>query len=216
VTWRRPESTSGNGEAEEEGETAWPLSLTVAGLAQINLDWWRDERSGGKQLKVWAGTMHGGRIARAMLAVLRQTNFHGEDAFNVGRVVPDPDKPNEKKEPFYFDARRGAHTTNRDVGFSPDAIGATTVAYPAVEFFCLVGLQRCRPRVAPAANSRNLRLFEYFTWSTPLPPPVASLAVQGQLPGQHRFGYRFESRFRTDQRKHKAFGPAIVIEGAVA
>lgn len=37
------------------------------------LDWWQDNRAGGKELKVWAGTMESVRIARAM-----QHALHGE------------------------------------------------------------------------------------------------------------------------------------------
>jgi len=200
--------------SDDEGDAAWPLMLSLGDSVALRLDWWRDTRSGGKALKVWAGTMHAGRIAAAMLAALRGPAFHHANALNVAMVVPDPDDVRKKKEPFYFDARRGAHTTARDVGFSPDAVGATTVAYPAVELLGLVGLQRCRPRMATGRLVRNPRLFEYFTWSTPLPPSVINAAVQGLFPDAGRNGFRFESRFRTDQRKHKAFAPAVIIEGA--
>lgn len=199
--------------SDDEGGAAWPLTLSIGDSLRLRLDWWRDNRSGGKALKVWAGTMHAGRIASAMLAALRSGDFYDENALNVAIVVPDPEDVRKKKEPFYFDARRGAHTTPRDVGFSPDAVGTTTVAYPAVELLCLIGLQRCRPK-ASGPLARNSRLFEYFTWSTPLPPAVVNAAVQGLLPDERRTGYRFENRFRTDQRKHKAFAPAILIEGA--
>jgi CRISPR-associated protein Csb3 len=200
--------------SDDESDAAWPLLLTVGDTMPLRLDWWRDKRSGGKALKVWAGTMHAGRIATALLAALRSPAFHDDNALNVAMVVQDPDDVRKKKEPFYFDARRGGHTTARDVGFSPDAVGTTTVAYPVVELLCLIGLQRCRPRQARGPRARHSRLFEYFTWSTALPPAVVNAAVQGLLACERRSGYRFESRFRTDQRKHKAFAPAILIEGA--
>jgi hypothetical protein len=200
-----------NASTEDTSDAAWPLNLRLADLPPLRLDWWRDTRSGGKGLKVWAGTMHAGRIAAAMLAALRDPVFHGNQPFDVAMVVPDPEDPQKKKEPFYFDARRGAHAKARDIGFSPDAVGTTTVAYPAVELVCLIGLQRCRPIQVSATRSGNARLFEYVTWQTPLPPAVVNLAVQGLLPWQEGRGYRFENTFRTDQRKHKAFGPAIAL-----
>ena len=206
----KPEKTG----SDDEGDAAWPLMLTIGDLMALRLDWWRDTRSGGKALKVWAGTMHAGRIASAMLAALRSPALHDQNALNIGMVVANPDDSGKKKEPFYFDARRGAHATARDVGFSPDAVGATTIAYPAVELLCLVGLQRCRPRTPPRSNGHTSRTFEYFTWTTPLAPPVVNAAAQGHLAGERRTGYRFENRFRTDQRKHKAFAPGILIEGA--
>jgi CRISPR-associated protein Csb3 len=76
----------------------------------------------------------------------------------------------------------------------------TTVASPAVEFLCLVGLQRVRP--VPTGKPR---IFDYRTWAVPLPPQVAPAAAAGLLPAVAARGYRFESWFRTGQRKHKAF-----------
>jgi len=42
----------------------------------LRLDWWQDERAGGKELKVWAGTMESVRIARAMQHAMRSERFH--------------------------------------------------------------------------------------------------------------------------------------------
>ena len=77
-------------------------------------------------------------------------------------------------------------------------------AYPAVELLCLIRLQRCRPKL----TSTPL-LFEYFTWSTPLPVSVLPAAIGGFL-GQG-FGYRFENAYRTDQRKHSGYLPATLF-----
>lgn len=83
----------------------------------------------------------------------------------------------------------------------------TTAAYPAVEFLCLVGLQRFRPLPVPG----NRRVFKYHTWAIPLETSIASSAVCGWLPQVRSRGFRFENAFRTDQRKHKAFTPATLI-----
>jgi CRISPR-associated protein Csx14 len=82
----------------------------------------------------------------------------------------------------------------------------TTAAYPAVEFLCLVGLQRCRPCPTNAP-----RVFDYYTWSVPVPLQLMPAAVCGLLCDFGRRGYRFDNGFRTDQRKHKAFLPATPL-----
>jgi CRISPR-associated protein Csb3 len=86
------------------------------------------------------------------------------------------------------------------VGFAANDLGMTTIASPAVEFLCLVGLQRVRP-----VPSGKPRIFDYHTWALPLPPQVAPAAAAGLLSAVGARGYRFESWFRTGQRKHKAF-----------
>ncbi|HEY7327580.1 MAG TPA: hypothetical protein VH592_08070 [Gemmataceae bacterium] len=170
------------------------------------LDWWQDERSGGKQLKVWAGTMQSVRIARAMRGTFQRTDLQNENLFDQGMVVYDPDAQDRKVEPYYFDSRRGANAQALDIGFVPDALHMTTTAYPAVEFLCLVGLQRARP-----APTDTPRVFTYFTWSVPLPAPLLPAATTGQLGHVGAAGYRFENAFRTNQKKHKAFLPATPI-----
>jgi CRISPR-associated protein Csb3 len=116
------------------------------------------------------------------------------------------DAEGKKKEPYYFDARRAPNAHSRDVGFSPNDLGLTTTAYPAVEFLCLIGLQRCQP-----ARNGTTRIYDYYTWSEPLSPPLLPVAVRGSLPGVGARGYRFENWFRTGQKKHKAFRTAIPL-----
>ncbi len=171
----------------------------------VNLDWWKDARAGGDRLKVWAGSMRSARIARAMQSALRRPEFQTEDLFDLGTVVYDPAEPDHKVEPFYFDSRRGCSAQSVDVGFSADALQMTSQAFPAVEFLCLVGLQRFRPRPAGRA-----RIFEYFCWSVPYAPGVAAAAACGAI-GARGQVFRFENGFRTDQRKHKAFLSATPV-----
>jgi len=173
---------------------------------ELRLDWWADERAGGKSLKVWAGSMRSVRIARAMQAALRQSRFHTEQLFEQGTVVYDPSEPDKKVEPYYFDARRGMNAQSLDIGFAPDAFQMTTIAYPAVEFLCLVGLQRCRP--TPIGNRRT---FDYWTWSIPVDVCVVPAAACGLLADSNAKCYRFTNAFRTDQKKHKSFLPATPI-----
>lgn len=182
-------------------EDATSSPVFVQAPFHLLLDWWNDERAGGRRLKGWAGRMNGFRIARAMQAAL--AGHDAEDLLNHGMVVYDCDDPSQKVEPFYFDARRGAQAHPIDIGFSPDALAMTNTAYPAVEFLCLVGLQRSRP--LPTDRPRT---FDYFTWSAPIEARLVPAAACGLLERVHAHGYRFEAAFRTDQRKHKAFTPA--------
>lgn len=171
----------------------------------LRLDWWQDERRGGKELKVWAGSMEGVRIARAMQSALRDPKFLTPTLLDGGAVVYDPANPAKKVEPFYFDARRGPNAHSRDVGFSPNDLQLTTTAFPAVEFFCLIGLQRALP-----TPTDHPRVFQYFAWAQPLPTSLVPPAVAGHLPHVGQRSYRFGNWYRTGQRKHKAFRPAIL------
>jgi CRISPR-associated protein Csb3 len=186
---------------DREDKTSSPIAFREP-AAGLRLDWWRDDRASGRELKVWAGTMESYRIARAMQHALRDERFSSENLLDVGIVVRDPDDESKKVEPFYFDARRAPNAHSRDVGFSPNDLGLTTTAFPAVEFLCLIGLQRCLP-----ARTDLPRVFDYHTWSIPIPPPLMPAAVIGSLFAPQP-GFRFENWFRTGQRKHKAFRTA--------
>jgi hypothetical protein len=183
---------------DPDDTTASPI--LVPAPFSVRLDWWKAGDRASSDLKVWAGTMESYRIARAMQHAMRAPEFSTADMLDTGTVAFDPDDTLTKVEPFYFDARRGPNAHSRDVGFAPNDLGMTTVASPAVEFLCLVGLQRVRP--VPAGKPR---IFDYHTWALPLPPEVAPVAAAGLLPAVGARGYRFESWFRTGQRKHKAF-----------
>jgi CRISPR-associated endonuclease/helicase Cas3 len=140
------------------------------------------------------------RIARAMQRTMKASVFSSEQLLDCGMVAYDADDPEKKVEPFYFDARRGPNAHSRDVGFSPNDLGLTTIASPAVELLCFIGLQRVRP-----VSAGMPRIFDYHVWTQPLPIALASVAAAGLLPSSVTHGYRFESWFRTGQRKHKAF-----------
>jgi CRISPR-associated protein Csb3 len=194
-------------------ETHWQTGAVsaalAAGIAQfrpIRLDWWQDDRAGGKQLKVWAGTMESVRIARAMQRAMCDNRFVSSNLLNVGLIAYDPANPEKKVEPYYFDARRAPNAHSRDVGFSPNDLQLTTTAFPAVEFLCIVGLQRCLP-----APTRQPRVFDYYSWAQPLAPELLPAAITGEMGSRGARGYRFENWYRTGQRKHKAFRSAIPL-----
>lgn len=191
---------------DPDNETSSPIQIGEP--FHLRLDWWEDDRAGGKELKVWAGRMGDVRIARAMQAKMVEEECQTGSLLDFGGIVYDPDQPGKKVEPFYFDARRGSSSRPIDIGFSPDALQMTNLAYPAVEFFCLVGLQRFRP-----APSGKRRLFKYHAWSMPLDIAIAPAAAAGLIQDPHSRRFQFEVAFRTDQRKHKAFTKADLIEG---
>lgn len=170
------------------------------------IDWWETDMTGARDLKVWAGTMESFGIAQAMQHAMRSSDFRTPGLFDIGMVVTTPQDAGKKKEPFYFDARRTPNAHSRDVGFSPNDLGMTSIAHPAVELLCLIGLQVARP--VPKGESR---LYDYYTWHAPLPSSLllAASTRAAHLPDAR--GYRFENWFRTGQKKHKAFRSAITL-----
>ena len=187
---------------DPEDNTASPIGLPAPfGLV---IDWWKDEASGGRDLKVWAGRMESVRIAQAMVAALQEKPF-ADDLLNEGCVVYEPGGT-KKVEPFYFDSRRAQNAHSRDIGFSPNDLSLTTTAFPAVEALCLIGLQRFRP-----APTEQRRIYEYRAWAGALPIAVAPAVVAGAIPSFGSRTYRFENWYRTGQKKHKAFRPAVLI-----
>lgn len=187
-----------------EDKTASPILVEI-GKRSLRLDWWQDTRSGGKELKVWAGTMESLRIAKALQKALRDPRFSTPQLFDVGVIAYDVEDSDKKVEPFYFDARRAPNAHSRDVGFSANDLQLTTTASPAVELFTLIGLQRC----LPIERKRRSRIYSYSTWPVPLPPMILPAAVTGEIafPGSRTF--QFENWYRTGQKKHKAFRPSV-------
>jgi len=191
-------------DAEDRYSTGLKLQLNAPGQSVINIDWWQHDAFDAKDFKIWAGTMESYGIAYALQQAMRGTEFQSPDLFNIGMVVPNPENPKDKKEPYYYDARRAPNAHSRDVGFSPNDLGASTIAHPAVEFLCLIGLQFARPR-----STRQKRIYDYFQWHEPLPANLLSAASCGALELADQTSYRFENWFRTGQRKHKAFRAAV-------
>jgi len=185
-----------------------PLSPVVIEkpFRRLTIDWWKTDRTGAKDLKVWAGKMESFGIAYAMQQAMKDQQFHGPDLFDIGMVVANPHNTKEKKEPFYFDARRAPNADSRDIGFSPNDLKLKTIAHPAVELLCLVGLQVARP-----AFSSRTRIYDYFTWSLPILTNLVLAATTGILALPGRRGYRFENWFRTGKKMHKAFRPAVPL-----
>jgi CRISPR-associated protein Csb3 len=196
-------SSAEEGDQEEEDSEDETGSLTIVSPISIRLDWWED-----KSIKTWAGSMKESKIFLAMCNAIDPQCI---DPFNQGGVVfdappshgtnPNLGKNGKKREPFYFDARRGASALPIDVGFSTDRLAISTVAHPVVEALCFIGLQRCRPK-----PTETPRVFDYFAWRMPLPISIVPAAVSGLIGSGDC--YRFVNSFRTDQKKHKTYTPA--------
>ncbi len=179
--------------------------LEIGAPFHLRLDWWETVSQQTSALKVWAGSMDCYRIALAMkdavgdIVALLTDEKDAQRILFASRVVYD--KTSRKKvEPFYFDVNRGPNADARDVGFSANGLKFETLAAPAVEVLCLIGLQRAIP--SPGDTSRR---FIYHLWTRPLPISLLAAAVQGELPNVSTYAYCFESWFRTSQKKHKAF-----------
>jgi CRISPR-associated protein Csb3 len=198
-----PSPEDGDEEEDDSEDTAG--SLSVVSPIAIELDWWKD-----KSIKTWAGSMKESKI---FLAMCNAIDPQSADPLNQSGLVFDASSPKlphaktnsgkngKKREPFYFDARRGASAWSIDVGFSTDALGLSTTAHPVVEALCFIGLQRCRPKPTPRP-----RVFHYFAWRIPLPPSIVPVAVSGAIGGGDC--YCFTNTFRTDQKKHKTYTTA--------
>lgn len=172
-----------------------PLNMRVA--------WWEE---GGKFVpKTFAGRQEVLRMALAMVAAI-QKGVEGDHPFEYRCLLQD--SKGSKVEPFYFDARRFAHSL--DAGFSLDTQEKSIRASAAVltEMLALIGLERFRPR----QSLKDRRTFEYFTWDQPLGVIAAAVAC-GAVSIAGRQGFRFRLRFRDDQKRYKAFGYATQLGG---
>ncbi|MGD9417390.1 MAG: type I-G CRISPR-associated helicase/endonuclease Cas3g [Verrucomicrobiota bacterium JB025] len=171
----------------------------------IRLDWWQTTAPATASLKTWSGQMKCQSICIAMQNAIREERheptFAAEKLLSYYRVAYITDGNKAKKvEPFYFDANRGPNAHSRDVGFAPNDLGLETIAAPASELLCLIGLQRAIP--SPADKPR---LFRYHLWHEPLPASILASSVNGLLPDSENHQFCFESWFRDGQHKNKAF-----------
>lgn len=190
-----------------------PICLTwKSAKPVIHLDWWSD-----RPIKPWAGSMKERVILRAMLSAIDPTNA---DPFNdLRRVQYQSIKPGkngksrkpQKKEPFYFDPRRGNRSHPLDCGFSPDAHKMEAECCPALEALCFIGLQRARPASTGIAHQSRYTVWSRLSERQPgIPTNVVGAVCSGMVRFAGSIDYVFNNDFRTDQRKHKTFSIAQV------
>jgi hypothetical protein len=192
-----------DGDAERDGEESADPILTRSPVALV-LDWWSD-----KSIKPWAGSMKERLILNAMLQAIDPAD---PDPLNSERAVSDPApaaklgrrtrKP-KKREPFYFDCRRGLIAHPLDSGFSPDKHHMESKCFPTVEAMCFIGLQRTRPSPTGLTNRS-----QYTVWTERLPVNTLAGVVCGLVPVHGSSTFMFDNFFRTDQRKHKSYSRA--------
>ena len=187
---------------QDDAETS-PLML---GSLMLRIDWWQDEAAGGKSFKTWAGRQKIVDIVRAMHATFAPASYTAESVLHSSAVLYDATERTKTIEPLYFDARRAAQAQSIDVGFSPDTHGMMMPVYAAVEYLCLIGLQRFRP------CRRDDGAFCYLAWTVPLPRLAASAAVAGALRMPIGSSYAFSLLYRT--KYLKGFLPATMIGDA--
>jgi hypothetical protein len=196
------EGETGNDDEEEDRGRIDPI--VVKSPIMLVLDWWSD-----KSIKPWAGSMKERPILKAMLQEIDPAN---PDPFNDAKVAfdrPSPPAPggNKKKptkrEPFYFDCRRGCNAHPLDSGFSPDTHDMESICFPAVEALCFVGLQRGRPMPTDDRNRSR-----YIVWTERLPVSAIAPVVCGLVPIHGSLAFTFNNFFRTDQRRLKCYSRA--------
>jgi len=166
----------------------------------IQLDWWSE-----KSIKPWAGSMKERVILRAMLDAVDPSKT---DPFGDLKPVlyKSPSKKNPaKKEPFYFDPRRGNKSHPLDSGFSPDTHHMQSECCPALEALCFIGLQRARPGSTGITNQSR-----YTVWMRHIHANLIGPVICGIVPLPESSTYVFNNYFRTDQRKHKTFSQATL------
>ena len=187
------------------------------GRISILLDWWSD-----KSLKPWAGSMKDRVILRAMLAAINPAINRPFDDLRAifdpvkaPRQSTDGRKPRKvnpkKREPFYFDPRRGNKSHPLDTGFSPDTHKMEAECCPALEALCFIGLQRARPVSTGVANQSRYTVWTKHSSTDPgLPANLVGAVTCGIVPWPSLGNYVFDNYFRTDQRKHKTFSQATL------
>lgn len=185
--------TESKSENDEAGSGDAPIEISAP--VSLRLDWWKE-----KGLKTWAGSMQPRAIFLAMCGAV---DPDAVDPLNQRTVVYDPvleqtgigsrKKKRDKREPFYFDARRSPSSSDLDIGFSTNRLKMETLAYPAVEALCFIGLQRWRPSIAG-------KKLTYHVWHRQLPAILSAAACSGGFPDV-TVPFEFLMHYRTKYMK---------------
>lgn len=157
----------------------------------FQVDWFRDDRSGGKRFKTWAGQQSIVDIVTDLRSFLPEPT--GTDWFCPG-------EPSDSV-PLNFDSNLGGAGADVDVGFSFDPLkplGLRVGMRPTIELLAFIGLQRFRPAVVHD-------VYEYGIWEAPAWAELCALASCGAVRLSAR-RYRFELLYRT--KYLKSFLPA--------
>jgi CRISPR-associated protein Csx14 len=204
------DSDAGN-EDDDDKDTELPvepirLQWKKSEKLAIHLDWWSD-----KSLKPWAGRMEVRIVLRAMLDGIDPTSRVPFNDLKVAYYSSLGKKNPKKREPFYFDPRRGNKSHPLDCGFSPDTHKMEAECCPALEALCFIGLQRARPAPTGVANQSRYTIWPKVSdnhrgISANLVGAVACGILQ--LPGST--DYIFNNYFRTERRQYKTYSQATL------
>ncbi|MGP8244573.1 MAG: type I-U CRISPR-associated protein Cas8c [Bryobacteraceae bacterium] len=174
-------------------------SVVLGDPFHLVLDWFFDERAGGKAFKTWAGQQSVIDIAKGMKGQIDPVRCVLEGwLFQAigGDCLP-----------FNFDSDLGGVGSAVDVGFSFDPLkdtGLNVRTRPLLEFGAFVGLQRFRPQRIGSENE-----YEFSTWREPLQPEIAATAACGAVECLRSRTFRFRLLYRT--KYLKSFLPAMRV-----
>jgi CRISPR-associated protein Csb3 len=166
----------------------WRESHVVFGEPfRLQVDWFLDDRSGGKRFKTWAGQQSIIDIVSDLRNLLPEPA--GTDWFRPGA-------PSDSL-PLNFDSNLGGAGSDVDIGFSFDPLkplGLRVGMCPMIELLAFVGLQRFRAAVVDLA-------YEYGIWETPACVELGALTSCGAVRRRAGRRYRFELLYRTKYLK---------------
>jgi CRISPR-associated protein Csb3 len=201
-------STLSSADAEEKARLSalWKAErLHLSKPFDLWIDWWFDEKTGGKAMKTWAAKQLVLDMARPMNRAMRSPKWR-EGVADDALTRP----ANVDAVPFYFDAHANWQSTPRDVGFGlytlRNDIKTDGNTRPLLELAAFFGIQRFRPATKPGK-----KLLIYTTWPIPLPVVAASVAANGLLGMSGEGRYAFRMLFRSEYMK--AFLPAQPYHG---
>lgn len=183
-------------------EKQWRDAALILGKPfELRLDWFLDSRAGGSRFKTSAGMQSVIDIARSMKKLLSEGEYGKIPAADwlshaSGHGVS-----------FNLDSNEGAHSSALDVGFVLDPLNLSSRTRPLLELAAFVGLQRFRPLADVRANRQT-----YSTWTVPLPPVAAMVAVAGEFSTPFSKTFEFPLLYRT--KYLKSFLPAQPLRGA--
>jgi CRISPR-associated protein Csb3 len=170
---------------KKELERLWRESPVVLGQPfALQVDWFLDDRSGGKRFKTWAGQQSIIDIVSGLRSLVPEPE--GTDWFRPGA-------PSDSM-PLNFDSNLGGTGTDVDVGFSFDPLGVRVGMRPTVELLAFMGLQRFRPAAVDAG-------YEYGIWEAPACAELCAMASCGAVRRLVGRRYRFELLYRTKYLK---------------
>lgn len=145
--------------------------INIGAPFDLLLDWWSEPVSDGRKLKTWSA-----RQTSIKTLTNIQNELKEEQWIKLSPELWFEEYCKIVGRPFYFDAAIGSLSLSVDVGYSRDDVGSKFIIRPLVEFFSFVGIQRFRPFCR-----KNSSILEYWTWTVPLPPSIASIAFCGRL-----------------------------------